>query len=64
MLALGAVVAIDRWAVEMAETYPEHSGLWNEIRHRANRVDLFGLSDLVARLPLTAAGAERANKLS
>lgn len=64
MLALGAVIAIDRWAVEMAETYPEHSGLWNEIRHRANRVDLFGLRDLVARLPPTAADSERANELS
>jgi hypothetical protein len=52
MLSLGAVVAIDRWAVEMAETYREYSSLWNEIRCRATGVDLEGLRDLAARLQM------------
>jgi CheY-like chemotaxis protein len=56
MLALGAVVAIEQWTVEMAETYPEQGVLWDEIRHRAHRVDLVGLRDLVARLRPTTAG--------
>jgi signal transduction histidine kinase/DNA-binding response OmpR family regulator len=62
MLALGAVVAIEQWAVEMAEAFPEHDALWDEIRQRANRVDLVGLRDLVARLRPTISGAERAEE--
>jgi PAS domain S-box-containing protein len=64
MLSLGAVVAIEQWAVEMAEAYPERGGLWDEIRDRAKRVDLVGLRDLVARLRPAAAGAELADEVS
>jgi PAS domain S-box-containing protein len=64
MLALGAVVAIEQWAVGMAEADPERGGLWDEIRDRANRVDLPGLRDLVARLRPTATSVEPADEMS
>jgi hypothetical protein len=43
----------------MAETYPEQGVLWDEIRHRAHRVDLVGLRDLVARLRPTQGNEEQ-----
>ena len=64
MLALGAVVAIEQWAVEMADAYPAYGGLWDEIRHRANRVDLVGLHELVARLRPSTSAAARADEVS
>lgn len=64
MLALGAVVAIEQWTHEMADAFPTHDALWDEIRQRAERVDLVGLRDLVARLRPTVSGVERAEEAS
>jgi PAS domain S-box-containing protein len=56
MLSLGAVVAIEKWAVEMLEQHPDHAALWREIQRRALSVDLAGLRDLTARLQTMPAG--------
>jgi hypothetical protein len=50
MLSLGAIIAIKEWAAEMVEEYPEHAGLWGEIRRLAMSADLAGLRELAARL--------------
>ncbi len=50
MLSLGAVVAIEQWAIEMVQAYPAYRSLWDEIRRRAIGVDLIGLRELTARL--------------
>jgi signal transduction histidine kinase/DNA-binding LytR/AlgR family response regulator len=51
MVSLGAVVAIERWAVEMTKTHPSQAAVWTEIRRRAASVDLARLRELVAQLP-------------
>jgi signal transduction histidine kinase/CheY-like chemotaxis protein len=60
MLSLGAVVAIERWAVAMIETHPEHAAVWGEIRRLATGIDLVGLRELAAQLRVpSVASAQR-----
>lgn len=57
MLSLGAVVAIERWAIEMAEAHPAYARVWDEIRRRADSVDLVGLRNLYEQLRAEASEA-------
>jgi CheY-like chemotaxis protein len=50
MLSLAAIIAIEDWAVQMADAYPGYAGLWDEVRRRASAVDLVGLRALAAQL--------------
>jgi hypothetical protein len=56
-LSLGAVVAIEQWAVGMTEDYPDCAPLWAEIGRRATNVDLAGLRAMYPRLQAAASGA-------
>lgn len=51
MVALGQLMAIQQWAQTMAERYPQHGPLWQDLMQRCATVDLPGLSRLAAACP-------------